>query len=105
MMVKKLTMVLLAGALALPVAGFAVEQAADAPKAAVAAPKPVIVTPADCVVTGKNSTKTSDKAKAEVVTEKRKQIHARKGLKSGEEKLVVHDHEAAREHGRHGEHN
>ncbi|MEI6825445.1 MAG: hypothetical protein WCK54_07620 [Desulfuromonadales bacterium] len=99
MMVKKLTMVLLAGALALPVAGFAVEQGVDAPKAAVAAPKPVIATPADCVVTGKNK----GPVKGAAATEKRKQIHARKGIVSGEEKLVVHDKQAAHDHGKHSE--
>jgi uncharacterized protein YfaP (DUF2135 family) len=102
MMVNKLTMALLAGALALPVAGFAEEKAVDAPKpAAVAAPKPVIAAPADCVITGKNK----GPVKGAAATEKRKKIHAQKGIASGEGKLVVHNNEAAHEHGKHKDKN
>jgi len=92
-MVSKVTMALLAGVLALPVAGLTAENEVDAPKPAAATKqKPKIDAPADCTVTGKK--------KGSVATEKRKQIHARKGIKSGGEKLVVHDHEAAHEHGK-----
>jgi hypothetical protein len=100
-MVSKITMALLAGALALPVAGIAEEKVADAPKPSVGnKQKPTIAAPADCVVTGKNNSK----GKGNTVKEKRKEIHARKGIKSGEEKLLVHDLDAAHEHGRHENH-
>jgi hypothetical protein len=97
MMVSKLTMVLLVGALALPVAGFADEKAVDAQKPGAAVQKTKIVAPADCVQTGKT--------KAAAATAKRKKAHADRGIISGEEKLVVHNHEAAHEHGKHGDHN
>lgn len=98
MMVSKLTIALLAGALALPVAGFAAEQVVEAPKAAAtAAAKPVIAAPADCKTTGKK--------RAPDATAKRKKAHADRGIVSGEEKLTVHNHEAAREHGKHGNNN
>jgi hypothetical protein len=90
MKVNKFTMVLLVGALALPVAGFADGQKVDAPKPV---QKPKVVAPADCVQTGKT--------KAATASAKRKKVHASKGIVSGEEKLVVHNHEAAHEHGRH----
>ena len=102
---SKVVFTLLAVALALPVQGFAEDKAAEAAKPAAAAAKPVIAAPVDCVVTGKNY---SAVTKGPVGTEnelisKKKQIHARKGIKTGEEKLVVHDHAAALEHGKHGE--
>jgi hypothetical protein len=99
---SKVVFTLLAVVLALPVQGFAEDKAADAPKPAPAAAKPVIAAPTDCVVTGKNTSSavTTNAATGLTVSEKRKHIHASKGLKSGEEKLVVHNHEAAHEHGR-----
>jgi hypothetical protein len=101
MMVSKLTMVLLVGALALPVAGFAEGQVTDAPNASVGAKqKPVVAAPADCVVTGKNK----GPVKGAAAKEKRKKAHVDRGIVTGEEKLVVHNYEAAHEHGRHGEH-
>jgi hypothetical protein len=101
MMVSKLTMALLAGALALPVAGFAAEQVVEAPKAAVtAAKKPVIAAPEDCVVTGKNK----GPVKGAAAQEKRKKAHADRGIVTGEGKLVVHDKQVADEHGKYGDH-
>jgi len=90
---SKAVLTLLAVALALPVQGFAEEKAADAPKPATAAAKPVIAAPADC--------KASAKKKAVTATDKRKKIHADRGIVSGEEKLVVHNRDAANEHGKH----
>jgi len=94
---SKVVLTLLAVALALPIQGFAEDKAIEAPKPATAATKPVIAAPTDCVVTGKN---TANAVTGNAISEKRKQIHAGKGLKSGEEKLVVHNREAAHEHGR-----
>jgi hypothetical protein len=88
MMVSKLTMALLAGALALPAAGFAEGQKVEGPK-------PVASTrtnsnldkPADC--------KDKKATVAAAATEKRKKAHHDRGI-SGEK--ITHNKEAAREH-------
>jgi hypothetical protein len=92
---SKMVLTLLVVAFVLPAAGFAEEKAADAAKPATVLAKPAIAAPADCVLTGKT--------KAITAKAKRQKIHADKGIVSGEGKLVVHDHQAAHEHGRHGE--
>lgn len=92
---SKVVLTLLAVTLALPVQGFAEEKAAEAAKPAATVAKPVIAAPADCVLTGKT--------KAATAKEKRKKIHADKGIVSGEGKLVVHDQAAAHDHGKHGD--
>lgn len=87
---SKVIVAFLAGALALPAAGFAAEPAVDA----TAAVKPKIDAPADCKVTGAK--------KGNAAMEKRKKAHAQRGTVAGAEKTVVHDQDAAHEHGRHG---
>lgn len=91
-MVSKFGLALLAGVLVLPMAGFAAEQKVDAPKPAVAAKqKPKVDAPADCKVKGKRI--------GSAAAEKRKKIHAAKGLVAGEETIVNHK-EAASKHGK-----
>jgi hypothetical protein len=89
-MVSKVTLALLAAALALPVAGFADEQSAGATKPATAVKKNSHNNaPADC--------KDKKAAVAATAGEKRKQAHKDHGL-SGER--ITHNMEAAHEHGR-----
>jgi hypothetical protein len=90
---SSVVLTLLAVALALPAQGFAEEKGAAAPAQAPAVAKPAVIAPADCKVTGKQ--------KGAAATDKRKQIHAKRGIVGGEEKLVVHNRTAAHEHGAH----
>jgi hypothetical protein len=88
MMVSKLTMVLLVGALALPVAGFANEKAVDTPKPAASARKNSnLDKPADC--------KDKKAGVAATASEKRKKTHAERGLKG---ERITHNKVAASEH-------
>ena len=89
-MVSKVSLALLAGALALPVAGFADEQMTGAVKPATAVKKNKNHdVPADC--------KDKKTAVAATASEKRKKAHAERGL-SGER--ITHNMEAAHEHGK-----